>query len=143
METAGFEFAEDCGSADWAAVAGILKEAGMAYHEPELHRLAFNNSRAVVFAYRDGRLAGFARAISDGAYQAALYDVAVKPQFQGGGLGSAMVRRLLAKLPGCSVILYASPGKEAFYSKLGFSRMLTGMAFFKDQESMRGRGFIE
>jgi len=27
-----------------------------------------------------------------------------------------------------NIILYASPGKEAFYSKIGYYRMLTGMA---------------
>ncbi|CAD5374038.1 hypothetical protein RA210_U480001 [Rubrivivax sp. A210] len=32
------------------------------------------------------------------------------------------------------IILYSVPGKEGFYKKLGFLRMLTAMAIFRDPE---------
>jgi ribosomal protein S18 acetylase RimI-like enzyme len=133
----------DCSGVDWSAVPALLELVGMAYHAPEKHKMAFENSRAVVFAYQGGRLIGFGRAISDGVCQAALYDVAVVPEWQKKGLGAEMVRGLIARLPGCNVLLYAAPGKEGFYSKLGFRRMLTGMALFRDPERMAARGFIE
>ena len=41
------------------------------------------------------------------------------------------------------IILYANPGTEGFYEKLGFRRMRTAMAIFKDQERAVGRGLIE
>jgi hypothetical protein len=39
--------------------------------------------------------------------------------------------------------LYARPGKEAFYSKIGYCKMLTGMARFNNEGIMREKGFIE
>jgi ribosomal protein S18 acetylase RimI-like enzyme len=93
--------------------------------------------------YHDKLLIGFGRAISDGAYQAAIYDVAVIPEFQGKGIGTAIVKHILAKLPHCNVILYAAPGKEAFYRTLGMRKMKTGMAFFKKAEEMSVKGFTD
>lgn len=86
---------------------------------------------------------GFGRAISDGAYQAALYDCAVTHEYQGKGLGRLIVHELLKYLKGFNVILYASPGKEGFYEKQGFRKMKTGMAFFIHRESMSEKGFTE
>jgi hypothetical protein len=40
------------------------------------------------------------------------------------------------------IILYAVPGKEAFYRKLGFERMLTAMAIFEDQAGALKRGYL-
>jgi ribosomal protein S18 acetylase RimI-like enzyme len=34
------------------------------------------------------------------------------------------------------------PGKEAFYRKLGFERMLTAMAIFEDQAAAFERGYL-
>ncbi len=41
------------------------------------------------------------------------------------------------------IMLYAAPGKEAFYSKLGFRKMKTAMAIMPDPELRRQKGFIE
>lgn len=59
---------------------------------------------------REGQLLGFARATSDGALSATIWDVAVNPAWQRLGLGRAMVERLTASLveDGIGVItLYA------------------------------------
>jgi len=77
------EVKQDCAGVDWKTVSEILKCVGMAYHEPDAHRRAFEASYATVFVYHATRLIGFGRAISDGAYQATVYDVAVVPEFQG------------------------------------------------------------
>jgi ribosomal protein S18 acetylase RimI-like enzyme len=134
---------QDCIGVDWSAVSETLKIVGMAYHEPEAHRKAFEASYTTVFMYHNGQLIGFGRAISDGVYQAAIYDCAVIPEFQGKGLGAKLIKKLLAQLADCNVILYASPGKEGFYQKHGFRKMKTGMAYFKNSESMKKRGFTE
>lgn len=130
-----------CADVPWTDVVTILKSAGMAYATPEVHQKAFAASFATVFAWHASQLIGFVRAISDGVYQAALYDVAVLPPYQGKGVGATIVRQILAKLPECNVILYASPGKEGFYATLGFRPMKTGMALFKNPEQMAARGF--
>jgi hypothetical protein len=57
-------------------------------------------------------------------------------------------RRWVTKLKELSaghrkIILYANPGKEGFYRNLGFMRMRTAMAIFKDQvQAIRG-GLVE
>jgi hypothetical protein len=40
------------------------------------------------------------------------------------------------------IILYAVPGKEGFYRKLGFRRMTTAMAIFDDQAGAMARGYV-
>ena len=128
---------------DWAKVAETLKRVGMAHRLPEEHRKAFEASYTSVFAYSNGQLVGFGRAISDDVYQAALYDVAVVPEFQGKGIGAQLVRALLSRLATCNVILYASPGKEGFYGKLGLRKMKTGMALFQNAAAMAHKGFTD
>ena len=133
----------DCAGVDWAFVSETLRRVGMASRAPELHRKAFEASHTVVFAYANGQPVGFGRAISDGAYQTAVYEMAVVPEFQKQGIGAHIMRAILDRLPGCNVILYASPGKEDFYRKLGLRRMKTGMARFQFPDAMAQKGFTE
>ena len=132
-----------CSGVDWEMVAGTLKRVGMGYYEPERHRQAFEASHTTVFIYEEDQLIGFGRAISDGAYQAAVYDCAVLPEYQGKGVGRVVVETIMARIEHCNIILYASPGKEGFYEKFGFRKMKTGMARFNNRELMQERGFTE
>jgi GNAT superfamily N-acetyltransferase len=133
----------DCSKVDWKTVSETLKNVGMAYEEPDVHKKAFEASHTAVFVYKDSRLIGFGRAISDGAYQAAVYDVAVVPEFQKMGVGRMIMEKILERLKGCNIILYARPGKEEFYRKLGLRMMKTGMVLFKNPERMKERGFTD
>lgn len=128
---------------DWNRVVYILKEAGMAYKSEEIHKRAFTNSHTVIFILDNNNLIAFGRAISDGEYQAAIYDVAVLPSYQGLGIGKLIIQNIINKLPNCNFILYASPGKESFYKKLNFRKMKTGMALFLDKDGMQKRKFTE
>ena len=133
----------DCSGVDWKVVSETLRRVGMAYYEPSIHRKAFENSYITVFIYRDNHLIGFGRAISDGAYQAAIYDLAVIPEFQKKGIGATIIENILSRLSQCNVILYASPGKEEFYRRLGMRQMKTGMAIFRNAGEMKEKGFTE
>ena len=133
----------DCLDIKWELVPEILKTVGMSFHDAEIHRKTFFSSASVVFAFDDEQLIGFGRAISDGLIQAAIYDVAVLPSYQGLGIGKQIIEKIVDSLPGCNFILYASPGKEPFYEKLKFRRMKTGMALFVKSEIMSARGFTE
>jgi ribosomal protein S18 acetylase RimI-like enzyme len=137
------EIKQKCDGVDWKVVAQILKIVGMAHHDPDLHRRAFEASHTTVFVYQAKRLIGFGRAISDGVCQAAVYDCAVLPEFQGEGIGSKIMAEILSQISHCNVILYASPGKEGFYQTHGFRKMKTGMALFTDAAAKRERGFTE
>jgi len=73
----------DCSNIDWDAVSEILKTVGMTYYDGEKHKRAFEKSHTVVFAFDGDKLIGFGRAISDGEYEAAAYNLAVLPEYQG------------------------------------------------------------
>jgi len=132
----GLRIITDCSGVDWQTIAELLRKVGMACHEPDVHKRAFEASHTTVFVYKESQLLGFGRAISDGEYQAAIYDVAVLPQVQGKGVGKVIIQTILARLPNCNIILYAAPGMEGFYKKLGFGLMKTGMALFTTPQAM-------
>ena len=70
------------------------------------------------------KLVGLARATSDGAFNATIWDVLVSPQYQGKGLGKALVehttRALLDRQIG-NVTLFADASVVGFYKSLGFT----------------------
>lgn len=90
----------------------------------------------------DDRLVGICRALSDGVRQSAVYDLNVDLQYQNKGLGEILIDALLARLPEGPTILYAVPGREAYYEKFGFQKLATGMGKFPDAERRRELGFI-
>lgn len=69
------------------------------------------------------RLIGFARATSDHAFNATLWDVVVHPAFQGKGLGKALMKQVIKKLRNediSNITLFADPHVVDFYRNLGF-----------------------
>ncbi len=142
-QTMEYRIKEDCKGIDWHQIQTALREAGMGSYDHARHRRAFENSEAVVFVYSGERIIGFGRAISDGAYQAAVYDMVVTPEHQGRGLGRRILETILKKVGPCNVILYASPGKEGFYEAMGFGRLKTGMGSFLRHQEKRDRGMVE
>ncbi|MGE4506326.1 MAG: GNAT family N-acetyltransferase [Desulfovibrionaceae bacterium] len=134
--------ATDCTGVDWEEACRVFERAPLGTREPEKLRLAFERSALVRFAKDGERLVGMARAISDGVYQAVIYDVCILPEYQGKGLGSRLVASLMEALPGLTVLLYAVPGREGFYGRHGFERMATAMARFSDPERMGSQGYL-
>jgi len=133
---------ENCENIDWNQIRDYLKLVGMGYHKPESHQRAFLNSHSVVFIFDREELVGFGRAISDGEYQAAVYDVVVIPEYQKQGIGRLIVDRILQRISNCNIMLYANLGREEFYAKMGFRLMKTAMAKFLRPEIMKEKGFI-
>ncbi|MDR0514339.1 MAG: GNAT family N-acetyltransferase [Coriobacteriaceae bacterium] len=126
---------------DFDELAALLKSADLADFDAVTRKKAFEGSSIVAYVFQKDLLVGCGRALSDGAYEAALYDVAVLPAYQGRGLGRLIVETILAELEGQNVIFFASVGKEAFYEKLGCLRMSTGMAHWRNPQRMRERGY--
>ena len=88
-------------------------------------------------------ISGGGRALADGADCSYICDVAVLPEHQGSGLGKEVVNRLVeASREHKKIILYSVPGKEGFYKKLGFLRMLTAMAIFQDKQAAIATGHL-
>jgi ribosomal protein S18 acetylase RimI-like enzyme len=129
---------------DWEELSNLYRIAPLGEKKAEHLRVVFSNSRFKCFVFDDGRLIGAGRALADGIDCSYLCDIAVHPDFQGRGLGKALVSKLTELSAGHrKIILYANPGKEGFYRKLGFRRMLTAMAIFENQERAIRTGLVE
>ncbi len=133
----------DCDNINWEDVRTLLKEVGMSYSDVTVHELSFKNSYSRIFVFDEDVLVGCGRIISDGVRQSAIYDIAVKTDYQGQNIGRQIVDYLMNSTPGCNFILYASPGKEGFYLKLGLRKLKTGMILFANTERMQDETFVE
>jgi GNAT superfamily N-acetyltransferase len=84
------------------------------------------------------RLIGFARATSDHAFNATIWDVVVHPDFQGKGMGKALMKFMIKKLRGediSNITLFADPHVVNFYRTLGFMQDpegIKGMFWYPD-----------
>ena len=137
------EWLETTEGMDFEELSALYRAAPLGNKPAEHLREVFGNSRFVCFAYDEGRLVGAGRALADGRDCSYLCDIAVHPDTQGTGLGRDIVQRLVDRSRGHKkIILYAVPGKEAFYGKFGFKRMTTAMAIFEDESAARERGYL-
>jgi predicted GNAT family acetyltransferase len=80
---------------------------------------SFHQSQHVAFARDDDRLVGMARLLSDGVCNAYLVDVWTASAYRRQDIASAMIRYLLARVPGQHVGLQTNDTR-AFYEALGF-----------------------
>jgi ribosomal protein S18 acetylase RimI-like enzyme len=70
------------------------------------------------------RLIGFARATSDHAFNATIWDVVVHPEFQGRGLGRRLMEKVIQELRAqdiSNITLFADREVVSFYERLGFT----------------------
>jgi len=132
----------DTNQVDWNVAAGIFERAPLGTREPDILKKTFNNSDLVCFAWDGETLVGLARALSDGTVQSVIYDLCMLPEYQGKGLGSRIMKGMIARLNTKNVVLWSVPGKEGFYARLGFKPMLTAMAIVEDPERTAGQGYI-
>ena len=89
---------------------------------PERHLEVLRGSDRVVLAREgeDGRVIGFVTAISDGVLAAYIPLLEVLPEWQGRGVGTELVRRLLDELDGLYMVdLTCDDELEPFYVRFG------------------------
>ncbi len=133
----------DQSNVNWVQLSELYRIAPLGEKPAENLKTVFSNSRYKCFIYADTTLIGVGRALADGLDCSYICDIAVHPEHQGIGLGKAIVKKLVALSEGHKkIILYANPGKEEFYSKLGFKKMKTAMAIFIDQEYAIHSGLV-
>ena len=108
---------------DWAqakAKADLSADDFDNGRSPEALRRPFGASAHVALAWDGARLVGMARLLSDGVCNAYLLDVWTASSHRRRGIGSAMVRYLLGRVPGQHVGLQSADA-GVFYRRLGFS----------------------
>ncbi len=136
-----WKYTED--SVDWDELSALYRAAPLGDKKPAHLQKVFSNSLFKCFVYENSSLVAVGRALADGADCSYICDIAVLPRLQGSGLGKHVVAHLVEASRGHKkIILYAVPGKESFYRKLGFLRMKTAMAIFENQKQQVERGYL-
>ena len=105
---------------DWAQAKADLDSDNFDNgRTPDALRRSFEHSQHVAFARDGDRVVGMARLLSDGVCNAYLVDVWTSAVYRRQGIASAMIRGLLAEVPGQHVGLQTDDA-QAFYESLGF-----------------------
>ena len=130
-------------SINWEELSNLYRIAPLGEKKADDLQKSFSNSMYKCFIFDGVKLVGVGRALADGVDCAYICDVAVHPEYQGTGLGKSIVKKMMSLSEGHKkIILYANPGKEGFYKKLGFKRMSTAMAIFQDQKHALEVGLV-
>lgn len=126
----------------WKELSELYKVT-LGLKKPADLETAFTNSLFKCFIFDKNKLIGAGRALADGIDCSYICDVAIHPKFQGLGVGKNTISELVKLSAGHKkIILYACPGKESFYKKLGFKRMSTAMAIFENQDQAVEDGLV-
>ena len=140
---ADFQWTYDDTDMDWEELSRLYRIAPLGEKPPGDLMTVFANSMFKCFVRDGDTLVAAGRALADGLDCSYLADVAVHPEHQGLGLGRSIIGQLVALSKGHKkIILYANPGTEGFYGKLGFYRMNTAMAIWRDHERAIEAGLI-
>lgn len=114
---------------DWEELSALYLAAPLGQKDPADLKIAFTNSMFKCFVYDSKTLVAAGRALADGR------DCSY--------IGREVVSRLInLSKDHKKIILYAAAGKEPFYRKLGFKRMITAMAIFKNEGQALKNGVI-
>ena len=102
---------------------GGFFEGWAAPPDPSRHLQLLQNSTHVVVARDDtGAVVGFVTALSDGVLGAYIPLLEVLPEHRGKGVGTELVRRVLAKIGGLYMVdVMCDPEVRPFYERLGFA----------------------
>ena len=111
----------DTHEVDLDQLTTLFNSVGWERRTADRDRLAqlVRGSMYVVSAWEGDRLVGFARAISDGAFNAYISTVAVLPEYQKRGIGRELIQRLIVDRDGIQFVLHANERAYPFYLHIG------------------------
>jgi len=91
--------------------------------KPDLLHKALMASHSLVTAWDGSTLVGLGNAISDGYLVVYYPHLLVRPEYQGRGIGTGLMRRLMARYKGFHQHVVVAEGRALnFYRKCGFKR---------------------
>jgi N-acetylglutamate synthase-like GNAT family acetyltransferase len=134
----GLNFQDDCEDVCFKEVADLLHFYGLTDLSDDLVEKAFRNSYAVIFVKNEeGRTVGCGRAISDGVSQGMSLNIALEEAYHHRGVGREIIHRLVLQLKNMIITLYTHPNTLDWYRELGFSRLNTALARFREHEAKK------
>ena len=114
---------------DFSSVLSLYESVGWGRYtnEPERLSRALEKSFSVDVAITDGEIVGLVRTISDGEVICYIQDLLVRPEYQGQGVGSALLKLVLENNPVRQIVLMTDneSRQRRFYEKSGF-RLIAG-----------------
>ncbi len=120
---------QDICDEDLEGMKEVYQSAGWLKHSTDVIGQVFDASNVKVIVQSGDRIIGFGRAMSDGVFNAAIYDIVVHEEWQNRGIARRILGHLLDRLKGVSCVhLISTTGNEEFYMKCGFRKVKTGMA---------------
>ena len=126
----------------------LTEAVGWGRRENVIVEEALKHTLYSVCAYDKDKLIGYGRFIGDKTIFLHIHDVMVRPEYQGIGIGTGIMNKILNKVneyrrvnSGIRVYLGASKGKEGFYEKFGFvsrpnENLGAGMVWNSDRINM-------
>jgi len=126
--TLTLRFVDTAGAADLKRIITLYRAHGWwgANDTPALLRRIIKGSHCFLVAEKDGVAVGMGRAISDGASDAYIQDIAVLSSERGSGTGSAIIKALKTRLKADGIKwvgLIAQDNSAPFYARLGFKEL--------------------
>lgn len=76
----------------------VRDAVGFYHYDREDARMALDGGLYSVVAYVDGQVAGIGRVVGDGRIAFFIKDLVVLPQYQGDGVGTAVLRALITRI---------------------------------------------
>jgi len=94
-----------------------------AAEKPELLQSALRESHSLVTAWDGAKLVGLGNSLSDGHLVVYYSHLLVLPEYQGRGIGTRLMRMLMARYQGFHQHILVADGRALnFYRKCGFER---------------------
>jgi GNAT superfamily N-acetyltransferase len=138
-----YSWSHDLAGVRWDELSDLYRIAPLGDKPPDALATVFGNSMFVVFVHDGDALVGAGRVLADGLDCAYIADIAVHPAHQGRRLGQAIVKHLVDRAAGHKkIILYANPGTEGFYERLGLLHLTTAMAIWRDPVAAIASGLL-
>jgi len=123
MNSSGIHYSEARELALDGILALYLANEWSSAQKPELLRKALLASHSLMTAWDGERLVGLGNAISDGYLVVYYPHLLVLPEYQGRGIGTELMRRLMARYKGFHQHMLVADGRALdFYRKCGFER---------------------
>jgi ribosomal protein S18 acetylase RimI-like enzyme len=126
MNSSHIQFCLDKAKVDLHQLHNLLTISAFWARERKIEDLgiAIANSDPVVTVWDRERLIGFARATSDCVYRAAIWDVAIAPEYRGVGLGRKLVETILShpRVNKVERVYLTTTHQQSFYERIGFKR---------------------
>lgn len=123
MNSEGIRYSEDRDLPMESVVALYSANEWSSAKKPDLLHKALMASHSLVTAWDGSKLVGLGNAISDGYLVVYYPHMLVLPEYQGRGIGTQLMRRLMSRYQGFHQHMLTADGRALdFYRKCGFER---------------------